>query len=1169
MKKQYMKFLFTIIFQLWYIISYSQVQDSARVIGPRLMITNPETGKPVPLKINKFDVKVEVVDNIAVTTMDMTFSNDFSRQLEGELVFPLAEGQTVSRFAMELKGKLREGVVVEKQKGQKVFEAVVRRRIDPALLEWTPGNNFKARIFPIPSKGTKRIVIAYEQELKLEDSSSYVYKIPLEYSMPINTFLLSFQVFNTINTPFVKSTTWKQLKFHKEFTSFKADFTIYNYISADNLEVFIPVSHKKSFVYSQSGKIDDRDFFYINIFKQKQIIPKEFPKSICIYWDESASEASRDSSKEIALLQSYLKKCNDVDVKLILFSNEIDTVMNFNIIQGNCHKLISTLKKTYYDGGTQLGALDFNKYPCDEILLFTDGVSNFGHSEIKLSNTPVFVINSSNNAEHSYLNFIADKTAGEYINLTKLSADEAIGIISNMNLSFISAEYDKNAIEDVYPSKPVLCSGNITFAGIIKKPEAKIKLNFGYGKTITSSEEILIRQDTLPTNGIVERIWAQKKIKDLQEDYKNNDNEITQTGKKYSIVTRNTSLIVLDSITDYVLYEIVPPPEMQDQYYELLKLKKTKVEAKFSEKIDKLLNAYQQKVNWWNGKNQTSTSNTNINSNPNITTITEIVESPVSNNNNHTANNPTPNQTTIRTIPGNHSGGITVVGKIVDSQTGEPIPFAIIVDAANSSGSTSDIDGNFSINVPANSQLKISSLGYQSATISVTESSNFEIPLSPASFDLSTIEVIEYSSPLISMDQTTSNAIYSSDITGVAGRSINEIISTIGGLNVSDNGEEINFRGARSNANAVYVDGVRVNGNYNVPRSSIDEITVYTGGIPAQFGDLTGGVISITTRGYRSNENYAYSWSGGNAATNNEKIDYPKPEPAPWAKDLDGVSNKNIYSLYCKLKPEYIESSAFYADFSDACFKAGQRKYGIKILSNLAEIDLANHELSKILARKLQQNHEKEYAILKYQDILKLRPEEPQSYRDLGLAYYDNGQYQEAVDILYNILTKEWDSRFPGFESIVIGELGAIINQVGDKIDLSKIDKRLIKNLPVDLRVVINWDADNTDMDLWVTGPDGEKCFYSNRNPKFGGYLSQDYTRGYGPEEFLMKNAEKGDYKIQVNYYGSGRQDTKKLVTINVQVFSNYGTPSQKKNEYIFSLNDNRQLIDVEKFHLY
>lgn len=1164
MKNHYQKILYAIAIQLLSIVSFSQNTDSARLVGPRLMISNPETGKQIPLKLNKFELKVEVVDNIAITTMDMTFFNDLNRQLEGELVFPLAEGQTVSRFAMEINGKLREGVVVEKQKGQKVFEAIVRRRIDPALLEWTPGNNFKARIFPIPAKGTKRIVIAYEQELKTENNA-YVYKIPLEFSSAINVFLINFRVFNTKNLPVVKSPAWDQLKFSKDMVSYKAELAKDHYNAQDELEISIPMSAGNSFVYAQAGKVDETSFFYININKPPQAAPKNLPEDLCIYWDASGSAASRDTSKELALLENYLKKCSKVHTKLILFSNEVDTIMDFEIINGNCTGLLDAIKNIFYDGGTQLGALDFNLFPCDEILLFSDGISNFGKSEITLSNTPVMAINSSNTAEHSYLNFIANRTSGAYINLAKLNPSEAFEVLSKNNLRFISAEYDTNDIDDVYPSMPVICNGNVTFAGIIKKPAAAIKLNFGYGKTVTSSEVISIQQDSLPTNGIVERIWAQKKINDLQVDFKNNDAEITQTGKKYSIVTRNTSLIVLDSISDYVLYEILPPVEMQEQYFALLKQKKAMVEEKFSTKIGRLLNNYQQKMKWWNGLSQYDGIKTSTNSGTATFTNPAITDTIFDANNHTTPANTTANQTTIRTIPGNQSGGITVTGRIVDKETGEPIPFANIVTADNTSGTTSDIDGNFSINVAPNSRINVSYIGYTGATVTVTAPSNIEIPLQQSNIELTTFEVVDYSVPLISRDATSSVYMLSSDIEAMPGRSVNDLISTIGGVYTTEDGGNINFRGARSDANAVFIDGVRVNGMQNIPQSAISEITIYNGGIPAQFGDVTGGVIDIRTSGYYninlheeivmdSHEDF-YGYP--------DKTNYPSPEPSPWAKKLDSVPVENIYLLYCELKPEYINSSAFYAAFADACLKAGQCKTALKIMSNLAEIELQNHELSRILARKLQQYGEKEYAILKYRDILKLRPEEPHSYRDLGLALNDNGQYQEAVDMLYTVLTKEWDSRFPGIESVVIGEISAIISSVGDKIDISKIDKRLVKNLPVDLRIVLNWDADNTDMDLWVTGPNQERCFYSNRYPKFGGYLSQDYTRGYGPEEFMMKDVKKGDYKIQVNYYGSGRQDLKKLVTVYVQVFTDYGTPKQKKKEYTLSLNNSRQLIDI------
>src|SRR5205085_5006327 len=70
-----------------------------------------------------------------------------------------------------------------------------------------------------------------------------------------------------------------------------------------------------------------------------------------------------------------------------------------------------------------------------------------------------------------------------------------------------------------------------------------------------------------------------------------------------------------------------------------------------------------------------------------------------------------------------------------------------------------------------------------------------------------------------------------------------------------------------------------------------------------------------------------------------------------------------------------------------------------------------------------------------------------------------------------------------------------------------------------DLRVTISWNTDATDVDLWVIEPDGEKCFYSHNKTKNGGELSQDMTQGYGPERYQVKKAQKGTYRVIVNYF--------------------------------------------------
>ena len=114
-------------------------------------------------------------------------------------------------------------------------------------------------------------------------------------------------------------------------------------------------------------------------------------------------------------------------------------------------------------------------------------------------------------------------------------------------------------------------------------------------------------------------------------------------------------------------------------------------------------------------------------------------------------------------------------------------------------------------------------------------------------------------------------------------------------------------------------------------------------------------------------------------------------------------------------------------------------------------------------------------------------------------------------------------------------------------IDTSRIDRRLLQNFPVDIRVVLTWNTDDCDIDLWVTDPDGEKCFYGNKLTQNGGRISRDFTQGYGPEEFCIKQAVKGKYKIEANYYGTHSQKILQPVVVQAEVYTNFGTPYQKK----------------------
>jgi len=198
-------------------------------------------------------------------------------------------------------------------------------------------------------------------------------------------------------------------------------------------------------------------------------------------------------------------------------------------------------------------------------------------------------------------------------------------------------------------------------------------------------------------------------------------------------------------------------------------------------------------------------------------------------------------------------------GKVYEKDSREPVAFANIVLENGGTvvgGATSDFDGNYVINPipPGKYDLRATFVGYNPVLvkgISITgnQITFYDIVMVSTSIDLQTVEVIEYKVPLISKDQTTSGAsVTSEEIKKMPNRSADAVAATVGGVFSAD-GERGNVRGARSDATAMYIDGVRVIGNSSVPQSAIEQVDVILGGTPAQYGDATGGIINVTTKG--------------------------------------------------------------------------------------------------------------------------------------------------------------------------------------------------------------------------------------------------------------------------------------------------------------------------------
>jgi tetratricopeptide (TPR) repeat protein len=275
----------------------------------------------------------------------------------------------------------------------------------------------------------------------------------------------------------------------------------------------------------------------------------------------------------------------------------------------------------------------------------------------------------------------------------------------------------------------------------------------------------------------------------------------------------------------------------------------------------------------------------------------------------------------------------------------------------------------------------------------------------------------------------------------------------------------------------------------------------------------------------------------------------------PYLKALENAKDKTV--SYYSLKKDYYQSPAFYFDTSNYFFKNNNQDFALQILSNIAELKIQDSRLLRTMAMALKQQQLFDLSIWAYRKVLEERSEEPQSYRDLALALQqriDAGKsksikqdYKQAIELLYKVVTDRWD-RFNGIEVTVLMEINQMLPKIyQNHIDYSFIDTRLIQLMDVDLRITLAWDSDMTDIDLWVIEPSGEKVTYSKTLSTVGGMFHQDFTGGYGPEEYLLHKAPLGNYTIKVHFYGNGSPELTGGTTLYVDVFTNFGRPNQKR----------------------
>ena len=559
-----------------------------RDIAPRLVVAGPVDQ---PVRLQSVSISVDLVGGQAETSIQLVFRNPNRRVLEGELQFPLLDGQQVAGFALDVDGRMRDAVPVEKDKGRQVFEEIVRRGVDPGLLEATQGNNYKLRVYPLPAQGTRTIRLRIVEALAPR-AGERVFRLALAYGTAVPEFSLAIRARGVSAPPAVAWRNPGEIRFERDRDGFTARLEQRDFIAAG----FLELTTRQPGALAWAGESAGSRYFFAELPVRGAPAPRRLPKSVALVWDSSASGVQRDHGREFALLDAYFGRMGDGVVRLQRVRETVSAPEEFRIAGGQWRALRTALEQTVYDGATNLGALA-PLAGAEETLLFSDGLANFGESVSPRLAGRVFAVSAAARANTASLRVLAETAGGRFIDLTSDSRSEAADKLLKAGPRLLHVDAD--GAREVIAASPFPRAGYLTFAGIVDNntPALKVAIELPGGAIQTKTLQIHTsnRAGDLPG-----RLWARLRVDALEGEYDLRRAEIRRLGKAFGLVTRETSLIVLERVEDYARNEIVPPAELRDAYERLLASAAQRRSAERQTHLERIVKLFLEKQAWWN-----------------------------------------------------------------------------------------------------------------------------------------------------------------------------------------------------------------------------------------------------------------------------------------------------------------------------------------------------------------------------------------------------------------------------------------------------------------------------------------------------------------------------------------------------------------------------------------
>ncbi len=563
-----------------------------RPIPPPWPPRHPPAPRPyifAPLEVTFVKVHTRIQDQVAVTSIEQEFYNQNPSRLEGTFVFPVPKGAHLDKFKMDIDGKQVEAELLPAEKARGIYEDIVRKLKDPALLEYAGRDLFKVRIFPIEPHSKKNISLSYTELLK-SDSGLIGYVLPLSTekfsAKPIKTVSVKLDletkrplksIYSPSHSVEVKRDGPNRATAGYEASEVQpdADFALYFAPEKDEIGLNL-LAHRRSgedgyFLLLASPGMD---------VKQQSVLHKD----VAFVLDTSGSMSGKKLEQAKKALAFCLENLNDKDrFEVMRFSTEVEPLFDklVEASKQNRDKAEEFVRQLKALGGTAIddalkkalalrpkGASEARPYV---VIFLTDGRPTIGTTDedqivtnVKKENearTRVFCFGIGTDVNTHLLDKVTEETRAfsQYVlpeedlevKLSNFYSKIKEPVLANPTLKFTgdirATKLYPSPLPDLFKGEQLVLVGRYSGHG----DSAVIVEGNVNGNLKKYTYESRFPEES-PDHEFIPRLWATRRVGYLLDEIRlHGENaelkeEATELARKYGIVTPYTAYLIVE-----------------------------------------------------------------------------------------------------------------------------------------------------------------------------------------------------------------------------------------------------------------------------------------------------------------------------------------------------------------------------------------------------------------------------------------------------------------------------------------------------------------------------------------------------------------------------------------------------------------------------------------------